>query len=65
MGYSYVYLYFILYLASYCVIKVVASVEIWLCPSNGSIASVYNAKSSDISSQVRYPTRELLRRLCQ
>ena len=39
------------------------SVEVWLCLCNGSIASVYNAKSSDISSQVCYPTRDLLRRL--
>ena len=38
------------------------SVETWLCLYNGSIASVYNAKSSDISSQVCYPTRDLLRR---
>ena len=38
------------------------SVEIWLSLCNGSIASVYNAKSSDISSQVCYSTRDLLRR---
>ena len=38
---------------------------VWLCPYNGCIASVYNAiaKSSDISSTVHYPTRDLLRRL--
>ena len=39
------------------------SVEVWPCPCNGSIASAYNAKSSDISGQVRYPARDLLRRL--
>ena len=41
------------------------SVEVWLCLCNGSIASAYNAKSTNISSQVYYPTRDLLRRLDQ
>ena len=40
-----------------------ASVEVWLCSCNCSIASINNAKSSDISSAICYPTRDLLRRL--
>ena len=61
-------MYIILYtITSYCVTKMCAwtSVEVWQCLCNGSIASVYNAKSSGISSQVCYPTRDLLRRLDQ
>ena len=38
-------------------------IKVWLCPCSGIIASVYNAKSSDISSIVHYFTRDQLRRL--
>ena len=41
------------------------SVEVWLCPCKGSIASVYNTKSSGISGVICYLTiaSDLLRRL--
>ena len=57
----YIYTYIIAsYIAFVCALT---SVEVWLCPCNGSIASVYNAKSSDISTAICNPIRDLPRRL--